>query len=141
MPTLSFTATFLHVGVKRRANLCTKLVIGNVCGGVATVCIAVAPDLPSMAYLLSVVVRSAFHAEPSKDVAPFVSGTQFPVRVHLGVVDQASLLFLVFLSSSTFRVVSRLGALAFVRDPRRTPGAGIDFSLAGFCQRQGEISG
>ena len=101
-PTPSFAATFLHVDVKRRANLRAKLVLGNVCGGVATVYVAVALDLPSMTYFYSVVVRLAFQGASGKDVAPFFAGVQFPVRVHLGVVNQASLLFLTFLSSAAF---------------------------------------
>ena len=60
----------------------------------------------------------AFQGASGKDVAPFFAGAQFLVRVHLGVVDQASLLFLTFLSSTAFCVVDRIGALAFVGDPR-----------------------
>ena len=117
LPTPSFAATYIHICVKCGANICAKLVLGNICSNFAAVCIAVAPDLPVIAYLLSVVVRSAFQAVSCKDVTPFVAGTQFPVRIHLGVVDQAILLFLSFLSSTAFRVVGRLGALAFVGDP------------------------
>ena len=112
LPTPSFAAKFPHVGVKCKENLCAKLVLGNVCGGVATVCISVALDLQLMTYLLPLVVRLAFQGESGKDVAPFFARTQFPVRVHLGVVDQASLLFLLFLSSAALCVVGRLGTLA-----------------------------
>ena len=88
------------------------------CDGIAAIRIAVVPDLPSMAYLLSVVVQLVFQAASVKDVGPFFAGTQFPVRVHLGVVNQASLLFLIFIFSAAFRVVGWLGALGFVKDPR-----------------------
>ena len=71
-----------------------------------------------MAYLLSVVVWLAFQAVPGKNIAPFFGGTQFAVRIHLGVVDQASISFLTFLFSAGFCVVSRLSVLVFVRDPR-----------------------
>ena len=88
------------------------------CGGIAAVCIAVATDLPAMADLLPIVVREAFQEAPSKDVALYLAGTQFPVGVDLRVVDHAGLLLLSFLSAAALHVVGQISVLAFVEDPR-----------------------
>ena len=103
-PTLSFVTTFLHVGVKHGANLRPKLVLSNVCGGVAAVRVEVTSDLSAMADLLPVVIWLVFQAAPGKDVVPFLIGMQFPIGADLGVVDQAGLQFLLFLSSATLCV-------------------------------------
>ena len=70
-----------------------------------------------MADLLSVIVQMAFQAASRKYIALFFARTQFPVRVHLRVVNQGSLLFILFLSSAAFCVVGQLDVLMFVGDP------------------------
>ena len=79
--------------VKRRADLCTEVVFGEMCGSAAAVGVAVALDLPAVVELLSIVIQPSFQTAPVKDLPPLLAGTQLPVTIDLGVVDQASLLF------------------------------------------------